>query len=880
MGQMKINKEIIKEFFLKNSRVVLLLLGVLITALAGVLTGIILVYQKGFFPEIERLEDIQPKVMTVIHDDMGKPIKEFAIEKRTIIRRTDIPDILVKALIASEDNQFYSHWGINFKGTSRAIIGVLTGRELGGGSSITQQLALNLFLDRGTTFSKKLFRKMKEILMAIQIEKRYSKDQILTFYCNKVYLGASVYGVEAASRYYFGKSVRDITLAEAALIPTIMPSPNGRYDVFLNPGNCFTKRNYILKRMLDMKFITEAQYRQAIKVPLPRKSFDIEREEIGNFFVEDVRKDLEEKFGDQRLYTGGLRVYTTLNSEMQVWAEKSLEQGLRQLDKRIGWRSKPGLINLLASPGEKGNKTNLETGNIPIPSWKELKIEPGKILEGIVLEVSNVPEVSNSSALVRIDRFKGRLNPADAKWTRKKLTQILKRGDVARFIILEIPEALRLYLQEEEKMQNALAGSNPAQENIFLKSLATFNLSDEKYLLKLGLEQEPVVQGAVLVVENKTGKIKAMVGGYSFDKSKWNNATQALRQTGSTFKPIVYTAALENGFTPSTIVEDEYYAYFDQAIGVTWEPQNNEGPDDFLGLLTVRRALEKSRNVCTARIAEHITPGKIVEYARKFGITSDLKPYMSISLGAFEVKLSEMVAAYTVFPNLGTRVKPFLVEKIEDHNGHVLEVDYPDRKQVISKETAFLMNYLLQGVVKSGTGWKARNLPAPIGGKTGTTNEYTNAWFIGFSPSITVGVWVGYDEYRRLGLNETGSQAAAPIFVSFMEKYLAKYPEPQSYRRPTGVVFRWIDKRTGKLATPDCLYRFNEAYIAGTEPLEECTEEDHNKILDYYGDETDDDEDAPKTTPPPPPTTPTTSATTTSTPQKTDNTGNGEVSGV
>ena len=833
---MNFRKKTIKDFFLEHSKVVLLLLGVVITSLVGILTGIILVYQKGFFPEIERLEDIKPKVMTIIHDDQGKAIKDFAIEKRTIVRRSDIPDVLVKALIASEDNQFYSHWGVNFRGTFRAVLGVITGKDMGGGSSITQQLALNLFLDRGSTFAKKVGRKLKEILMAIQIEKRYSKDQILTFYCNKIYLGASVYGVEEASQYYFGKSVRDINLAEAALIPTIMPSPNGRYHVFNNPENCLQKRNYILERMLEMKFITKEQYQEAIKIPLPKKPYDIEKEEIGNYFVEDVRKSLEAEFGDQQLYTGGLRVYTTLNSEMQKWAEDSLREGLRTLDKRIGWRTKPGLLNLLAADNNE-KKVDLEKDDIQLPNWKWLKIDQGKIVEGVVLEVTN------KYALVRIDRFKGKLDAADARWTRRLLPQILKKGDVALFRIMEIPRVLQKYLQEEEQSQNTTMTMNTSQTGQDKKTAALIDLHDKKYRLKLALEQEPEVQGAILVVENKTGKIKAMVGGYSFDKSKWNNATQALRQTGSTIKPIVYTTALENGFTPSTIIEDEHFAYFDEWTGELWEPRNHGGPNDFLGPLTFRRAFEKSRNVCTARLAEHITPNKIVEYARKFGITSDLKPYMSISLGAFEVKLSEMVAAFTVFPNLGIRAKPFLVEKVVDHNGHVLKENYPDRKQVINKETAFVMNYLLRGVVQSGTGWRARKLPAAIGGKTGTTNDFTNAWFIGFSPSVTVGVWVGYDEPRKLGEEETGSRAASPIFVSFMEKYLEKYPEPNAtYRKPPGVVWCWIDKYTGKLLSPDCLHKFKEAFIAGTEPLEECTEEDHNMITDYYGDEDEEDE--------------------------------------
>lgn len=826
---------VIKGFLEKHFKIVLLLLSTIITILIGALIGIILVYQKGF-PQIERLEDIQPKITTIIHDDRSNPIKEFAIEKRTIIRRQDIPDVLEKALIASEDNQFYSHWGINFRGTIRAVLGVILGKNLGGGSSITQQLALNLFLSRERTLSQKFKRKLKEILMAIQIEKRYTKDQILTFYCNKIYLGASVYGVAEAARYYFGKDIKDINLAEAALIPTIMPSPNGRYHVFNNPENCIKKRNYILKRMLELQFITEDQYKKAIVFPLPKKPFEQEGEEIGNYFVEEVRKRIETKFGDTQLYTGGLRVYTTLNSDMQIWAEQALKEGLHRLDKRIGWRTKPGLFNLPDS--------NLDIQTHTLPSWKRLKIQKGDIVEGVVLTANN------RQTLVRIDKYTGIINAVDAKWTRRRMRRILKKGDVALVKILDIPEPLAQYLQTQQQDQKENHYYNQEttdnSEKTKKNTPENINVLDKKYQLKLGLEQEPEVQGAILVVDNKTGEIKAMVGGYSFDKSKWNNATQALRQTGSTIKPIVYTAALENGFTPATIIEDEYFSYFDKWTGELWEPRNHGGIDDFLGPLTLRRAFEKSRNVVTARIAEYITPQKIVQYARKFGISSPLKPYMSISLGAFEVKLSEMVAAFSVFPNLGVRVKPFMIKKIMDYKGDVIEENYPDRKQVIDEETAFVMNYLMQGVVKWGTGWRARHLDAPMGGKTGTTNEFTNAWFIGFTPSITVGVWVGFDEPRTLGQEETGSRAAQPIFVKFMEKYLEKYTEPQGFRKPPGVVWVYIDKYTGKLITPDCIHRFKEAFITGTEPLEYCTEEDHLMITDYYGEDTgegDDDED-------------------------------------
>jgi penicillin-binding protein 1A len=768
--------QIMKNFLLKNLKIILFLLTIVVTMLIGSLIGIILVYQKGFPNQIKNLEDIKPVVMTTVYNDKGMLIKEFAVEKRNVLRSSEIPDVVKEAFVAAEDKEFYSHWGINFKGVMRAITGIMFGKKKGGGSSITQQLARDLFLTREVSVS----RKFNEMLLAIQIERKYSKDQILTFYLNKIFLGASVYGVEAAAQHYFGKSIKDITVSEAALLAAINPNPNRLFNVFTNPENCRVKRNQVLQRMLLLNTIDRKEYEQAIKVELPEEPHETVKESIGDYFLEETRKHLETKYGEILLYQGGLKVYSTLNSEMQKWAETALREGLRELSKRRGWRSNNKLFNLVDN--------QLDIDKHTLPEWKNLEIEKDAIVNGIVLSVNS------RQATVRIDTHAGTLKAADASWTKRSLTRALKKGDVALFKILEIDEKTKK--------------------------------------LKLGLEQEPEVQGGILVVENKTGEIKAMVGGYSFEKSKWNNAMQALRQTGSTFKPIVYTAALENGYTPATIIDDEPFAYFDEYQNEIWEPQNEDKV--FKGPLTLRRALELSRNACTARIVEQLSPDKIVQYARKFGISSYIKPYMAISLGVFEVTLNEMVAAYTVFPNLGVRVTPFLIRAIRDQNNNLIEENFPDRRQVLEPDTAYLMNYLMRGVVKSGSGWRAKWLKAPIGGKTGTTDDYTDAWFIGFSPSITVGVWVGFDIKKNLGKRETGSKAASPIYVKFMEKYLEKYEEVQQYRKPSGVITIEIDKYTGKLLTPDCLYPFMEAFLTGTEPLEFCTEEDRSRIVDYY----------------------------------------------
>jgi len=773
-----------KKFFLKNLKILLIVVSLLVTILLGILLGLILVYQKGF-PQIKNLEDIKPVVMTTVYDDQNAPIKDFAIEKRIIVKSTDIPGSLKKAIIAAEDNQFYSHWGINFRGFIRAVGGVLLRKKWGGGSSITQQLARGLFLTPEFSIS----RKLQEMLLAIQIEKKYTKDQILTFYCNKIFLGGSIYGVEAAARYYFGKTVKQINAAEAALIAGIVPNPNGLYPVFRRPENVRKRRNYVLMKMLMLKFISPEEYRQALAVKLPEKPSDAGSESLADYFTEDTRKYLESKYGDNLLYKGGLKVFTTLNGEMQKWAETALREGLRNLDKRRGWRSREKLFNLM--------ENKLSLGTYRLPAWENVRIEPQQIIEGVVLEVDK------SKAIVRIAAYTGELPAAAVRWTRRPLPRLFKTGDVALFRILSMD-----------------AG---------------------KKRLELGLEQEPEVEGALLAVDNKTGEIKAMVGGYAFQKSKFNRAIQALRQTGSTFKPIIYTAALEHGFSPASIIQDEPFSYIDEWTGELWEPHNHKG--DFLGPLTLRRGLELSRNAVTARIMEAITPQVGLDYAKKFGISSDLKPYMSMALGAFEVTLKEMVEAFTVFANYGIRVNSYFIRNIRDLNNNIIEENSPERKQVIEKETAFIMNYLLRGVIQSGTGWRARALPAPIGGKTGTTNDFTDAWFIGFTPTLTVGVWVGFDQKKSLGEEQTGSEVAAPIFVKFMEAYLGKYPETGSFHVPSGVYMIDIDKYTGRLLTPDCIYALHEAFLPGTEPLEFCNEEEHQKIFNYYKTETESTDD-------------------------------------
>ncbi len=775
-------------FKLSRKNIIILSVSVVLALILGIVTGYVLVFQKKVgLPEIKGLEDIKRVVMTTVYDDQGKLIKEFASEeKRRLVSYKDIPEVLKNAIITSEDNNYYDHWGINFRGLIRAIYGKAIGVYKGGGSSITQQLARNIYLTQKFSYA----RKLKEQLRAIQLEKKYSKEQILTYYCNKIYFGGSIYGVGEAAGYYFGKNVQDLTLPEAVTLTVLIPTPSLLYKIFQNRGNVekgkallLRKRNYILDKMAFLGYINNKQRDEAKKSGLPVKPHIVNEDSIGDFYIEEVRRYLLKKYGYDALYSGGLKVHTGLNMDMQTWAEDALRAGVRDLDKRQGWRQDNKLRNIL---DEKKEPETFE-----LPEWKkEGYFTQDAIVNAVVTKVSNSGGVE-----LKLGEYTGKISAKSARWTRYSLRRILKKGDITLAKIAKIDE--------------------------------------EKKSMVLTLEQTPKAQAAIMVIDNKTGAVKAMVGGYSFSESEWNNATQALRQTGSTFKPIVFAAALENGYSPATIIDDSLKVFDNEWTIEPYEPSNHG--DKFRGPVTLRYALEKSINVVTAKMVERLTPPMVVQYAKKFGITSELQPVMSMGLGTLGVSLKEMTAAYTVFPNNGIRVNPYYIEKIVNQNRRVVEKSYAEKRRVLDRPIAYIMNYIMQGVVQYGTGVKAKYLRAPVGGKTGTTDDYSDAWFIGFSPSVTVGVWVGYQGTNEsLGDGEEGSRAAAPIFVKFMEKYLEQHVEPMEYPRPKGVVFVKIDKMTGKLLTPGCVYPFSEAFLSGTEPHEYCSEEDHLNIVDYY----------------------------------------------
>jgi penicillin-binding protein 1A len=741
-------------------------------------------------PSVAGLESFEANIITRVFADDGQPIKDFATERRIEVPYEQIPDVLKKAIIATEDPRFFSHHGIDYRGVVRALKENLklgrSSSRLQGGSTITQQLARVLFLYPQQTVS----RKLKEMYLSTQIEKHYSKEKILEMYCNQFYLNHGVYGVEAASNFYFGKSVSGLTLEEAALIAGIFRGPSV-YSPYTNIETTLRRRNHVLSRMLEEGFITSAQEEEARAKPMAVLPWHRGSSDFAAYFFEEVRRYIDKKYGSEALYHGGLKVYTTLSPALQKHAEDALLGRLRAMDKQKGWRKdKKNLV--------REGKTDLDAEWLS--GWATAYATEGEVTDAIVLSVSR------TEASVRVKRYTGRMLNKEIAWTRTDdLTRLIQRGDIIQVKVKTVDEAGKT--------------------------------------LEAVLDQEPLLEGAFLAVEPRSGQIKAMIGGYSFQRSEWNRATQAARQAGSAIKPLLYTAALENRFTAATPIEDLPVTFADKWLGQDWSPKNYDLK--FKGTVTLRIGIEESRNVVTARMLDFISPQTGVDYCRRFGLSSTIYPYLSLALGTFEVSLSELVSAFTVFPNKGVRLTPYFITRIEDREGRVLEEAKVEAAEVIPPQTAYLMTHLLEGVVQRGTAASAASLGIPLAGKTGTTSDFTDAWFIGFSPSLCAGVWVGYDLKMSIGNRQSGAVAALPAWIEFFKavikdeegKAAAEGREPAlgDFEVPPNINFVEIDRKTGLLATPACLWPIREAFLAGTEPDRYCSRQDHMKILDYYG---------------------------------------------
>jgi len=690
---------------------------VLFFALSGAALGVLFGYQHNL-PRIQSLEDFRPDVITDLFSDDNKVIGEFAIERRIVVAYEDIPSYLQLAILAAEDDQFFNHSGINYLSTLRAAYrDLVTMKPAEGASTITQQLARMLMGNMERTFD----RKVKELLVAWKIEERYSKRQILTLYCNQHYFGHGAFGVAAAADTYFGKPLKELTLDECALIAGL-PRNASIYSPLLHPDAARARRNYILGRMVDEQMISPRAAAEARSKPLVLKP-RTRKTELAPYFVEWVRQSLADRYSTDVIWRRGLRVYTTLNIDMQTAANKALGDGLRILDKKQGWRGP--IANVLKDPAVRLDK-------YVHPDWRSY-LRTGDLVPGLV-ESMDDPRFT-----VRIGKYRATLTSKEIAWTKaKKPSQILKSGDLATFQITALDDANR-----------------------------TFSAT---------LDQIPLVQGAMITLDNATGEIKAMVGGYEFENSEFNRATRAMRQVGSTFKPFVYSTALEKGLLPESTVLDAPLSYTDR-LGRVWSPSNYDGK--FKGRITLHQALIESRNVPTVRLASQIGIKEVLIMARRFGLAGQMEPYLPLAIGSCEATPLEMAAAFTVFPNLGFQPKPYFIRKIEDYDRVKKEQTDPATRQVLEPEIAEQMLRLLEDVVQNGTAKAAKALNRPLGGKTGTTNDFTDAWFVGFSPSITTAVWVGFDSKKSLGNEEAGAVVAVPIWMEFMQEILKGKPVEQ-----------------------------------------------------------------------------------------------------
>ena len=746
-------------------------------------------------PDYSQLQDYEPPVMTRVHAADGSLLAEYARERRLYLPIQAVPKLVINAFIAAEDKNFYQHPGVDIYGIGRA--GMLyvqnygSGRRPQGASTITQQVAKNFLLTNEVSFQ----RKIKEALLALRIERTYSKQKILELYLNEIYLGFGAYGVAAASLLYFDKSVHELTIAEAAYLAALPKGPNN-YNPFRRHDDAVARRNYVLDRMAEDGYITIAQADKSKKDPLtvtvrPTGAHIFAAE----YFAEEVRRYLYEKYGEKKLYDGGLSVRTTLNPKVQVMARKAMINGLVNFDEGQGYR---GPIANIQTGGDWGVKLAEVKSLYDVDPWRmavvlqvddqsaRIGLQPPRDPAGAVVKDREV-------AIVTLDGVKWAKPASGASKPIQKVTQVLSVGDV-------------IYVSPTDQQG------------------------------QYRLRQIPEISGAMVVMDPHTGRVLAMVGGFSFDQSQFNRATQALRQPGSSFKPIVYAAALDNGYTPSTIVMDAPIEIDMGAGGGVWKPENYGGK--FFGPSTLRFGLEQSRNVMTVRLAQDLGMPLIAEYAKRFGVYDELPPYLSYALGAGETTVLRMVTAYSMFDNGGRRVIPTLIDRIQDRYGHTIykhdqrecigcdatkwdnqvEPTLVDRReQVIDAMTAYQITSLMEGVVQRGTATVVREVGKPIAGKTGTTNDEKDVWFIGFSPDIVCGVYMGFDKPRHIGRLATGGHLAAPIVKDFLKVALVDKP-PIPFNVPPGIKLIRVDAKTGMRAGPGDIKVILEAFKPGTAP--------------------------------------------------------------
>ena len=743
------------------------LLLLLVAAVLGIPAGFLFAHAVRM-PVVKKLADYSPAIITRVYDRHGHAFAEYSIQRRIVVAKKDMSPLLVNAIIATEDSEFYRHGGIDPKGILRAALkNVIEQKRAQGASTLTQQLAKQVFLTPDKTFR----RKINEAFLAVQIEKDFTKDQIFELYANQVYLGHGAYGVEAGSRLFFGKNAKDLTLPEAAVIAAVIQRP-GHYSPINHPVRTKGRRDYVLSRMLSEGFIDRQQYQRAVEAPIVLGTFKEESPNVGAYFAEMVRQYIEqnEQLGAEQLYSSGLKVHTTLDLKIQEITERALQRGLRRFDKRRGFRR----------PTRNLVEEGLDPEAYRDPAWTDDPVVADKLYPAVVLGVTD------ESLTVRMNEQRIELPPDAWKWTRRKsLTSVVERGDLVQILQQEDPKT---------------------KERVWM------------------FDQLPNVQGAVVVLDVKSGEIRALSGGYEFSQSKFNRAVQSRRQTGSIFKPFVYGAAFETGLTPADTL-------FDAPISIqldtqVYSPKNYEGK--YTGIVTIQRALELSINIPAVKTFMMVGADRVIDFTRRLGVTSDLPPYPSLALGAAGVSPLEMAAAFNVFANNGVYTKPRYIQTIADQTDRTLVEIVPELSEATSPQVAYETAYMMKGVIDRGTGYAANKLAEPLAGKTGTTNGYTDAWFVGFSPEYTIGVWTGYDDpAKSLGGGATGADVPLPIWIDIfrqLEEEGFRTAKPD-FEAPPGVVIVPMDLKTGRRGTGPCGRVVKQAFIAGQEPNKDCSGE-------------------------------------------------------
>lgn len=712
----------------------ILLCGAVFVALVGGLAAFAFYIQVDrSLPSAQSLKNYHPALVSSIYAADGSLRGEFYTERRYIVPLSELPPYLIKAFLAAEDSRFYEHGGVDLLGVVRAFLkNIQAGEIVQGGSTITQQVVKSLLLTPERTW----IRKLKEAILAYRIDRSLSKDEILTLYLNQIYFGSGAYGVEAAARTYFDKHARELSIGEAAQLAGLPKAPS-RFSPFHNFAAAQERKHYVIQRMVDGGFISSSDAQKALQEKLKFVKPKHWGMKDLDYFVEEVRRQVEGRYGRDGLYKEGLSIYTTLDPATQKIAEKALDQGLRELDKRH--RRYRG-VHLNVAREDWGN-------TVKVLAERNGELTAGKVVGALVTSF----DTKNQTAHLHLGAAYGKLPQSGWEWIQissSRAAKMFRAGDVIR---------VRL--------------EKPADENNW----------------QTVLEQDPGMEGALMAMVPETGRVVCMVGGRNFEKSQFNRCTQAIRQPGSSFKPIIYSAALDKGYNESSVLIDSPFVRDDHSLRGPWKPSNYD--HQFWGPITLRKALVNSRNVVTVKLLDDIGVNYAIQYARRLGITSQLTPTLALALGASGVTLWELITAYTPFANLGDRVEPYMIEKIFDRNGNLLEDHQVNREAVISPQTAYIMTNLLQGVIEEGTGAKAKQLGRPAAGKTGTTNELKDAWFIGFTPNLLAGVWLGYDDHNvSLGKGETGGRAACPIWLYFMEQALKEEPI-LTFTIPSGVHF-------------------------------------------------------------------------------------------